>query len=353
MSWKQILNKIPSEEKNYFSQTKTNLKLRLKNFTKVFENFINTTEIVGIPVKNWFIVMILIVCALLNVVNIIRYHFDMNIITDFDPLNYPFYSLISESILGAFFIYILQFLIEIIKLDFPAILWNFIEASMELILNFISQIFSLNVYFKILELISEEIIPTIWLLASTCFTPILFLFILIISFIKNPIYALIFLINVFLLTAFLLFSMKAKFLALLYVIIYLGSIAILFLFILMMFNLKELHVTKPNHSFYRQILLFNMATFLCLSSKCYFIIVNSIYNILQYNPLFNTLRLFCNNQMQQFVLFQANDILLFGQFLYTYYALFFLFATIILLVSMIGAIVLALLATNQILKIYT
>jgi len=58
--------------------------------------------------------------------------------------------------------------------------------------------------------------------------------------IPNPIYALVSLILIFFNTALFLIGIQVEFLALIYIIIYIGAIAILFLFVIMMFNLKEL-----------------------------------------------------------------------------------------------------------------
>lgn len=68
-----------------------------------------------------------------------------------------------------------------------------------------------------------------------------------IIFMSNPIYSLLVLICIFLYSAFLLLSLHIQFIALIYIIIYIGAIAILFLFVLMMFNLKQL---THKYSFY-------------------------------------------------------------------------------------------------------
>lgn len=57
---------------------------------------------------------------------------------------------------------------------------------------------------------------------------------------KNPIYCLVNLILLFLTTALFLISIQVEFLAMIYIIIYIGAIAILFLFVIMMFNLRDL-----------------------------------------------------------------------------------------------------------------
>jgi NADH:ubiquinone oxidoreductase subunit 6 (subunit J) len=64
----------------------------------------------------------------------------------------------------------------------------------------------------------------------------------------NPIYALVSLIFVFFGTALFLLSINVNFLAMIYLIIYIGAIAILFLFVIMMFNLRQLQ--QQNIKFY-------------------------------------------------------------------------------------------------------
>jgi NADH:ubiquinone oxidoreductase subunit 6 (subunit J) len=78
---------------------------------------------------------------------------------------------------------------------------------------------------------------------------------------SNPVYALICLILVFFSTALFLLSIKVNFLAMIYLIIYIGAIAILFLFVIMMFNLRELK---------QQSTTVNDYSFLSVSFSCYF-----------------------------------------------------------------------------------
>ncbi len=48
-----------------------------------------------------------------------------------------------------------------------------------------------------------------------------------------------------------LLSIKIEFLAMIFLIIYIGAISILFLFVIMMFNLKDLdQVAKPRNFYY-------------------------------------------------------------------------------------------------------
>lgn len=76
----------------------------------------------------------------------------------------------------------------------------------------------------------------------TFFIFILLFCLIIVSFFvissKNPIHSVLSLILAFLFAALLLFCLEAEFLAFMFLIIYIGAIAIFFLFIVMMFDLK-------------------------------------------------------------------------------------------------------------------
>ena len=61
---------------------------------------------------------------------------------------------------------------------------------------------------------------------------------------KNPVYALLILIGIFLFSVIFLLAIQVQFLALIYLIVYIGAIAILFLFVLMMFNLKQIKIVN-------------------------------------------------------------------------------------------------------------
>ena len=62
--------------------------------------------------------------------------------------------------------------------------------------------------------------------------------------VKNSIYSALFLILTFLMATGLLFLLEIEFLALIFVIIYVGAISVLFLFVILMLNLKITNATK-------------------------------------------------------------------------------------------------------------
>ena len=167
-----------------------------------------------------------------------------------------------------------------------------------------------------------------------------------IIFISNPVYALLILICIFLYSAFLLLSLHIQFLAMVYIIIYIGAIAILFLFVLMMFNLKQL---THNYSIYLKDI--DIYIFVSTMFLFYFKIKNEF-------TTFNTIDQYINNFVWQknfnikyYVNFVYSDILVFGNLLYTYHSFIFLCSGLLLFIAMIGSLVLALSVNEQTLDI--
>ena len=67
---------------------------------------------------------------------------------------------------------------------------------------------------------------------------------------KHPIFSVIFLIFSFILSSFLLVILECEFLALLFIIIYVGAIAILFLFAIMMLESKSINLIKNSIKYF-------------------------------------------------------------------------------------------------------
>jgi NADH-quinone oxidoreductase subunit J len=149
---------------------------------------------------------------------------------------------------------------------------------------------------------------------------------------NNPIFSLFFLISLFFSSVLLLFSLQIEFLAMIYLIIYIGAISILFLFVIMMFNLKQLQRKRNTFFFWSTIFI-------------YFWTMPKFYN------LFSTM--IKTQQLNNYIVMQKNnpyyllmdqkfDILIFSELFYTYYSYLFLLSGMILLSAMLGSIVLAL-----------
>lgn len=153
---------------------------------------------------------------------------------------------------------------------------------------------------------------------------------------QNPIHSVFFLVLVFLTSALLLFLLEIEFVSLLFVLVYVGAIAVLFLFVVMMLDIK---VTKYENDF---LIYLPIGSFLGI---IFFLEVFLTFheNFVPFSPL-TTRELYVNwlDSMDS-----LSNLEVLGQLLYTYYFFYFLIAGIILLLAMIGAIVLTLNFTQK------
>jgi NADH-quinone oxidoreductase subunit J len=175
---------------------------------------------------------------------------------------------------------------------------------------------------------------------------IIFSFFVIIS--KNPIHSILSLILVFFNAAALLILLGAEFLAMLFVIVYVGAVAVLFLFVIMMLNIKTSNLTISMYRYLPISILFGSVFFSELFVIFYFDLVcistDSIMSAINFNSIyFNS---WANS------VYPSNNVFSLGQLLYTYFSYLFIVSGIILLVSMIGAISLTLHRRNDIKRQY-
>ena len=157
---------------------------------------------------------------------------------------------------------------------------------------------------------------------------------------KNPMHSVLFLVLVFFNVSGLLILLGAEFLAFLFLIVYIGAIAVLFLFIIMMLSIKI-----PDHKtiIYRYLpvgfilgLGFLFEALVVLKTKLSVLIVAPFLS-LHFNDFYlNYLVCWGLN------VFQITNVQVFGSLLYTYYVYPFVISSIILLISMVGAIILTL-----------
>lgn len=187
-----------------------------------------------------------------------------------------------------------------------------------------------------------ELLYTLWLQLFYLVLPVTIIgSSLLVILLPNPIYALLALIFVFLNTAIFLLSINIQFLAFIYLIIYIGAIAILFLFVIMLFNLRSLKKSDlkiKDFSF----LTISFKFYLFFGLKFFMVIALDIWNLIEYNSYINNFAIYNKFNLQYYLTYVHWDILLFGNLFYTYYAYIFLVSGMILLTAMIGSIVLAL-----------
>jgi len=145
---------------------------------------------------------------------------------------------------------------------------------------------------------------------------------------RNPVHSVLFLILAFFNAAGLLILMEMEFLSLIFIVVYVGAIAVLFLFVVMMLNVKISEVEDE----VLQYLPVGGTIGLIFLFLIFFIIEG---DFVSFNGQANSIYLDWFQQIDV-----VSNIETLGQVLYTEYLVYFLLAGVILLVAMVGAIVL-------------
>lgn len=156
---------------------------------------------------------------------------------------------------------------------------------------------------------------------------------LLVIFSKNPVQSVLFLVVVFCLSAQLFVLLEVDFLAMVLIIVYVGAIAVLFLFIVMMLNIRVVELGEILNRY------FPLATIvgLIIFSE----IVFSLYYSLgySYSP---TLYL---DWYKSFL--SHSNVVSLGLVLYTYFSPFLIISGVLLLLAMISSIMLTLDVSNS------
>ena len=147
---------------------------------------------------------------------------------------------------------------------------------------------------------------------------------------RNPVHSVLFLILSFCSSSGLLILLEAEFMAMIFIVVYVGAIAVLFLFVVMMLNIKISEVIEEVYQYLPVGGFIGIIFFL----EVVLIVDNDFV------PLITS-----NGTSSDYIQWSGgidavSNLSSLGQVLYSYYALAFLMAGIILLVAMIGAIVL-------------
>ena len=155
---------------------------------------------------------------------------------------------------------------------------------------------------------------------------------------KNPIHSILFLALVFLSTSCIFILIGIEFIAMLFLVVYLGALVVLFLFVVMMLNVKILELKER---FIKYIPLGGFIGLIFLIEVLYLIS----------NSLTGESSLLLRNKSESLIKLEHKDysiinvytnIEYLAQVLYTEYSYFFILAGMILLVAMIGSIILTL-----------
>jgi NADH-quinone oxidoreductase subunit J len=147
---------------------------------------------------------------------------------------------------------------------------------------------------------------------------------------KQPVFSLLFLVSSFISSAFLLFLLECEFLALLFIVVYVGAIAILFLFAIMMLETKLVNLKRNTIQYFPVGIIFFL-----------FLIIPIFYTINDHfgDSLVNDNNFYLNIYQNWYDLIDSTyDISVYGQVLYSYFVLQFLIAGLILLLILIGVV---------------
>jgi NADH-quinone oxidoreductase subunit J len=146
---------------------------------------------------------------------------------------------------------------------------------------------------------------------------------------QHPVFSLLFLVSSFIVSSFILFLLECELLALLFIVIYVGAIAILFLFAIMMLESKLSDLSKNVMKYVPIGFLFGII----------FLIpqLREIPKNFDKNIYYNS---FYQNKFQNWydLADSTTDVEVYGQVLYSYFVLQVLIAGLILLLVLVGVV---------------
>lgn len=146
---------------------------------------------------------------------------------------------------------------------------------------------------------------------------------------KNPLHSVIFLIFVFCNVVLILLLQGIDFLAMVFLIVYIGAIAVLFLFVVYMLNIKIIEVNELNWQYLFGLFISLFLFFVCVVT---FLKVQG-FNFYNFDTNFNFF-IWLNT------LFDIQNLRILALILYLDFYIIFIVIGLILLVAMLGAIVL-------------
>ena len=158
---------------------------------------------------------------------------------------------------------------------------------------------------------------------------------------SNPIHSVLFLVLVFCSTSGLFILIEAEFIAMIFIMVYVGAIAVLFLFVVMMLNVR---VVQFNITMLRYLPLGGIIGLIFLF-ELFLIIDSDLIPLFDISLTDNIMPYLWSNNIDTVTNIEAV-----GRLLYTYYYILFLMAGMILLVAMIGAIVLTMYRREGVLR---
>lgn len=144
--------------------------------------------------------------------------------------------------------------------------------------------------------------------------------------VNNAVYAVLFLISTFFSAMCILFLLNIDYLALMFILIYVGAITILFLFVVMMLKIKINEKNSTKFISFINILI------------CCLVVYNIVCNVDIFNVFLNTDLVYTDWFSK---LYYVDNIKMLGQVLFTNYYFYFILAGFVLLVGMFSSILLS------------
>lgn len=173
---------------------------------------------------------------------------------------------------------------------------------------------------------------------------------------KNPVISVIFLITTFVCAAVYLILIGINFIGISYIVIYVGAIAVLFLFVIMMINIKLTDILETGYNYTKNlplaILIVTLFIFLIFQTLPFsfnniplpfnFFWLGGEYSLIS-NQVFNfsDLTTLINRSQSDILLTQFEQIQVLGHNLYTYGAILLIELSIILLLAMLATIIIS------------
>ena len=162
---------------------------------------------------------------------------------------------------------------------------------------------------------------------------------LMVIFSQNSIHSVLFLVISFVSSSSLLFLLECEYISLIFIIIYVGAIAVLFLFVVMMLDVKTVYLAKDSLKY------FPFGSFLGLIFLIEILIV--VPSIFESNNPYSNSFLFNYYSDWSYKLDYLTEIVSIGHLLYTDYVIQFLLSGNILLLATIGPVTLVLIRSFE------
>lgn len=178
---------------------------------------------------------------------------------------------------------------------------------------------------------------------------------------KNPVIAVIFLISVFINAAGYLILIGVGFLGITYIILYVGAITVLFLFVIMMINIKLTDILETGSQYTKNLplalsvgslFIYEIFTILPFTFNNVSIIsalldfLTNLNGLFLYSEINNSVNTAFNPTIADTVFTNFIQIQAIGQNLYTYGAIWLLLCSVILLLAMVAPIFISRISTK-------